>query len=196
MEQKINPNIPMAFHGLARIPNTELGNLQEIASGSFGTVYHGNWSNQEVAVKKLHGHVLPSDIEYFQREAVFMAKLQSPYVIGLHGICIEGNRFSIVMPYMSKGTLEGVLQNPQEYLPWNEPRRIDIAINTGKGLAYLHERDIIHRDIKSLNILLDADYNPKITDFGFAKVKINMTKRTGVGSALWIARNNNKLRNH
>ncbi len=97
----------------------------------------------------------------------------------------------MVMEYLPKGSLYQVLHDSKETLPWN-PIRWDIAIDVGKGLSYLHSQNIVHRDLKSLNVLLDDQYRAKITDFGLAKIKLETNSTTtktkqGMGTTRWRA---------
>ncbi len=164
---------------------------KRIGGGGYGEVYEGEWSGITVAIKQLHLTLSTSLASDFEREAKIMAQCQFPHVVRLYGVCLETRHAAIVMEYMSKGSLYQALHDEKEVLPWN-PMRWSIAIEVGKGLSYLHGQKIIHRDLKSLNVLLDDQYHAKISDFGLSKVKleshsINTKTTQGIGSTRWRA---------
>ena len=166
----------------------EMGKL--IGSGGYGEVYQASWQGVDVAVKQLHLKTLSGDLaKDFEQEANLMAQCQFPHVVRLYGVCQEP--VAMVMEYLPKGSLYQVLHDSKEALPWN-PVRWEIAFEIGKGLSYLHQEKIIHRDLKSLNVLLDAQYHAKITDFGLAKIKLESTStstkaKKGMGTTRWRA---------
>lgn len=163
-----------------------------IGHGGYGEVFKGSWYGKQVAIKKLILKKLPEHlIKDFQTESKIMAQCKCAQVINLLGICIEDGNYAMIMDYMAKGSLYKVLHDEQEELPWN-PIRFRIAVDIGKGLAYLHSQNILHRDLKSLNVLLDQNYNAKITDFGLAKIKLETTSTSTVstqstGTTRWLA---------
>lgn len=171
-------------------PSLQLGQL--IGNGGYGDVYQATWQGINVAVKQLHLKTLSTELAVdFQREAAIMAQCQFPHIVRLYGVCQEFEHTAMVMEYLPKGSLYQVLHNSEETLPWN-PIRWDIAINIGKGLAYLHNQKIVHRDLKSLNVLLDDQYQAKIGDFGLAKIKLETNSTTtktksGMGTTRWRA---------
>ncbi|MED6173724.1 hypothetical protein PIB30_062334 [Stylosanthes scabra] len=143
----------------------------KLGKGGFSTVYKGEFPYSVfVAVKELQGH--------FQEEKQLRAELntvgliQHKNLVRLLGFCLEGSKRFIIYDYMENGSLESHLfKEDSNVLEWGT--RYNIALGTAKGLAYLHEhcRDcIIHCDIKPENILLDADFNPQVADFGLAKL--------------------------
>ncbi len=161
-----------------------------LGSGSFGDVYKATWLGKEVAVKELHLNPLSTLLQAeFKDEAQMMVQFQSPNIIGLYGICDESGHKGFVMEYMPKGSLRGVLADKNEEMSWDA--RWMIAIDIGKGLGYLHQKNILHRDLKSLNILLGTDYHAKICDFGLPKIKletsINVKINQALSSARWMA---------
>jgi serine/threonine protein kinase len=107
-----------------------------------------------------------------QSEINFLGRISHPNLVKLLGYCTDGDEFLLVYEFMPRGSLESHLfkRNPNlEPLSWNT--RLKIAIDAARGLAFLHssEKQIIYRDFKASNILLDVDYNAKISDFGLAK---------------------------
>jgi serine/threonine protein kinase len=110
------------------------------------------------------------------------------HIVGFYGVCTEVGHASLIMEYMPKGSLYGVLQNKREDLPWLI--RWNIAIDIGKGIHYLHCRHILHRDLKSLNVLLGDHYQAKLCDFGLSKIKIesaSTTTNNKAGTVRWRA---------
>ncbi|QHO00322.1 G-type lectin S-receptor-like serine/threonine-protein kinase At2g19130 isoform X2 [Arachis hypogaea] len=143
----------------------------KLGKGGFSTVYKGEFPDSTfIAVKELRGH--------FQEEKQLRAELntvgliQHKNLVRLLGFCLQGSQRFIIYDYMPNGSLESHLfQSDSNVLDWGT--RYNIALGTAKGLAYLHEhcRDcIIHCDIKPENILLDAEFNPQVADFGLAKL--------------------------
>lgn len=163
---------------LKKIKSEKLKVKSELGEGSFGIVYKGKYKGETVAIKVLHDQSADALVE-FRREVEFIAQLSSPYLIKLRGACFEKGNYSIILEYMPKGSLHDVLENKK--LDWSI--RYKIAIKIGKGLKYLHKHGVVHGDIKSLNLLLDENYNIKIADFGTAKIRENTIGKTLVGPA-------------
>ncbi|OVA13180.1 Protein kinase domain [Macleaya cordata] len=145
---------------------------QKLGGGGFGSVFKGVLSDStSIAVKKLEG--LSQGEKQFRSEVSTIGKIQHVNLIRLRGFCSEGTKRLLVYDFMPKGSLDSHLfhQKDNEILDWKT--RYQIALGTARGLAYLHEkcRDcIIHCDIKPENILLDAEFCPKVADFGLAKL--------------------------
>lgn len=151
-----------------------------LGQGGFGKVYKA-WVHKKtlhpakpgqgmpVAVKRLNSHSMQGWDEW-QSEVHFLGRLSHPNLVKLLGYCTEDEDLLLVYEFMAKGSLENHLfrrgSNP---LSWD--LRLKIAIDAARGLAFLHaaERKIIYRDFKGSNILLDTNYNAKISDFGMAK---------------------------
>ncbi|XP_026422850.1 G-type lectin S-receptor-like serine/threonine-protein kinase At2g19130 isoform X1 [Papaver somniferum] len=145
---------------------------QKLGGGGFGSVFKGVLpDSSDIAVKKLEG-VSQGD-KQFRSEVITIGIIQHVNLVQLRGFCSEGAEKLLVYDFMPNGSLDSHLfhQKSAEVLDWKT--RYQIALGTARGLAYLHEkcRDcIIHCDIKPENILLDADYCPKVADFGLAKL--------------------------
>src|SRR5690349_5045493 len=163
-----------------------------LGAGGFGEVYHGTWRHNDVAIKKLlMKNITPESAAEFETESQIMAHLRSPNIVQFYGYAIEPER-CIVMEYCPNGSLFSVLHSNQP-LEWSE--RTNIALGATKGLAFLHEERILHRDIKSLNILLTAHFEAKLTDFGLSKLKAetksfntaSKTTKNAVGTTQWMA---------
>ncbi|XP_010540544.1 PREDICTED: probable LRR receptor-like serine/threonine-protein kinase RFK1 [Tarenaya hassleriana] len=146
----------------------------KIGEGGFGPVYKGVLSDgRVVAVKQLSSKSKQGNRE-FLNEIGTISCLQHPNLVKLHGFCVEGDQLLLVYEYMENNSLARALFCPphiQLKLDW--PMRFRICCGIAKGLAFLHEESplkFVHRDIKATNVLLDKDLNPKISDFGLAKL--------------------------
>ncbi|XWS33951.1 hypothetical protein CRYUN_Cryun22dG0126800 [Craigia yunnanensis] len=153
-----------------------------LGEGGFGKVYKG-WVDEKtltpskigsgmiVAIKKLN-HESTQGFEEWQSEVDFLGRLSHPNVVKLLGYCWEDKELLLVYEFMQKGSLENYLfrRKPAiEPLTWE--LRLKIASGAARGLAFLHTSEkVIYRDFKASNILLDENYNAKISDFGLAKL--------------------------
>lgn len=151
-----------------------------IGEGGFGYVYKG-WIDEQtlspsrpgsgmvVAVKKLKPEGLQGHKEWLT-EVNYLGQLHHPNLVKLIGYCLDGENRLLVYEFMPKGSLENHLfrRGPQ---PVSWATRIKVAIGAARGLSFLHdaESQVIYRDFKAANILLDADFNAKLSDFGLAK---------------------------
>nr|CAD1844706.1 unnamed protein product [Ananas comosus var. bracteatus] len=145
-----------------------------IGAGGFGRVFKGRIdSGKVVAIKQLNREGLQGSKEFLV-EILMLIMLQHPNLVSLIGYCAEGDERLLVYEYMPKGSLEDQLFDltpGKEPLDWNT--RMKIAVGAAKGLTYLHDvanPPVIYRDMKAANILLDDEFNPKLSDFGLAKV--------------------------
>nr|XP_027126994.1 probable leucine-rich repeat receptor-like serine/threonine-protein kinase At3g14840 isoform X1 [Coffea arabica] len=145
-----------------------------IGKGGFGSVYKGILPDGTViAVKQLSSKSNQGNRE-FLNEIGMISALQHPNLVKLYGCCIEGNQLLVVYEYMENNSLARALFGPEEHqleLDW--PTRRKICLGIARGLAFLHEESrlkIVHRDIKATNVLLDKELNPKISDFGLARL--------------------------
>ncbi|XP_011002048.1 PREDICTED: probable LRR receptor-like serine/threonine-protein kinase At1g29720 isoform X5 [Populus euphratica] len=151
----------------------------KIGEGGFGSVYKGELADGTIiAVKQLSPKSRQGNRE-FVNEIGMISCLQHPNLVRLYGCCIEGDQLLLVYEYMENNSLSRALfgnhragsETSALMLDW--PTRYKICVGIARGLAFLHEGSairIVHRDIKSTNILLDKDLNAKISDFGLAKL--------------------------
>ena len=171
------------------VPNSALTLVKLLGEGGFGSVYQGLYNDEPVAIKRLKmQHLTDKAIEELRNEAkiMFQLGLGSKYIVPLKKICLEAPYYSLVMELMPKGSLYDLLRNGQP-LPWDI--RYRIALDAALGLKDLHGYRILHRDLKSMNILLDDRLRAKLADFGLAKVKHETGSQSSVakGTVLWMA---------
>nr|BAC20090.1 putative protein kinase homolog [Oryza sativa Japonica Group]BAD30729.1 putative protein kinase homolog [Oryza sativa Japonica Group] len=144
-----------------------------LGKGGFGSVYKGQMpSGPEVAAKRLAACSGQGLLE-FKNEIQLVARLQHRNLVRLLGCCIEGDQEKIlVYEYMPNKSLDVFIFNvKRELLDW--PKRLHIIHGISQGLLYLHEHStvcVVHRDLKASNVLLDAEMNAKISDFGIARI--------------------------
>ncbi|KAL5715243.1 hypothetical protein ACHQM5_017089 [Ranunculus cassubicifolius] len=146
-----------------------------VGEGGYGVVYRGTMpDNSFIAIKNLFNNKEGEADQEFKVEVEAIGKVRHKNLVGLIGYCVEGSERMLIYEYVNNGNLEQWLRgNLGSSSPLTWDARMKIAIGTAKGLAYLHEGlepKVVHRDIKSSNILLDKKWNPKVSDFGLAKL--------------------------
>ncbi|GJU59695.1 leaf rust 10 disease-resistance locus receptor-like protein kinase-like 1.1 protein, partial [Tanacetum coccineum] len=167
------------FCGVSVFSNIELEDAtqnfdpsHELGDGGFGAVYYGKLKDgREVAVKKLYEHNYKR-VQQFLNEVEILTRLRHPNLVVLYGFTSkQSHELLLVYEYIPNGTvsdhLHGEQANPTLLL-W--PIRMKIAIETASALVYLHSNEIIHRDVKTNNILLDHNFCVKVADFGLSRL--------------------------
>ncbi|ESW07755.1 hypothetical protein PHAVU_010G156500 [Phaseolus vulgaris] len=146
----------------------------KLGEGCFGSVYWGQlWDGSQIVVKRLKVWSNIDETE-FTVELEILARIRHKNLLSFRGFCAEGQERLIVYEYMHNLSLHSHLHGHHSFespLDWN--RRMKIAIGSAEGIVYLHHQAtprIIHRDIKSSNVLLDSDFRAKVADFGFARL--------------------------
>nr|XP_023884295.1 cysteine-rich receptor-like protein kinase 10 [Quercus suber] len=145
----------------------------KLGKGGFGEVYKGALSNgQEIAVKRLWKSC-GQGVEQFKNEVELVAKLQHKNLARLLGLCFQGEEKILIFEFVPNKSLDYFIHEPKKQGQLDWPKRYKIIGGIARGIQYLHKDSqlkIIHRDLKASSILLDAEMNPKISDFGMAKI--------------------------
>lgn len=192
----------------------ELSFLQQIGEGGFGRVYYGYWQGQRVAIKLAHpasgaqGGDMEHLVREFSREVAAMSALP-PHknVLQLLAACTVPPQLALITEYCPAGSLYQLLHSPLPSptspspglggsgggaapppSPGSLPHLLGVCLGVAQGMAWLHHHNILHRDLKSANILLDGAGNARIADFGLAKIYSGRQVLTGgLGTYQWAA---------
>lgn len=160
-----------------------------IGEGAFGKVYKGTWKQRPVAVKVLiHQDLRPDVVREFETEVQIMSVLNHPNICMLLGACLEPSNRALVLELVEQGSLWVVLRSRRRQI--NDAIRAKFILDTAMGMNYLHQfkRPILHRDMKSPNLLVQNDFSIKISDFGLSRVKAQIQTMTGnCGTVQWMA---------
>ena len=162
-----------------RFEDLTFGDL--LGQGAYGKVFAGEWEFNTVAIKQYAAQDFSEKTKNeILKEAKVMAtaSTQSDYLVRLRGIVLEKPHYSLVMEYMPGGDLFHLLKSSQE-LTWTMRYRISLDMTI--GLHHLHQRGILHRDLKSLNVLLDMNFRAKLADFGLSTLKLSSASTTAGG---------------
>ncbi|KAL8027898.1 hypothetical protein ABFS82_14G123400 [Erythranthe guttata] len=159
----------------------------KVASGSYGDLYKGTYCSQDVAIKILKTERLNTELQKeFAQEVYIMRKIRHKNVIQFIGACTKPPNLCIVTEFMSGGSVYDYLHKQKG--SFKLPGLLKVAIDISKGMNYLHQNNIIHRDLKAANLLMDENEVVKVGDFGVARVKAQtgvMTAETG--TYRWMA---------
>ncbi|XP_024525088.1 probable LRR receptor-like serine/threonine-protein kinase At1g56140 [Selaginella moellendorffii] len=159
-------DLKIATRGFA--PENKLG------QGGFGSVYKGVLPNGTIVAMKELSSKSNQGTREFLNEVTVISAVQHRNLVKLHGCCIEGSHRILIYEFLENNSLHQALLKPKErVIHFDWPTRFNICVGIARGIAYLHEESlprIVHRDIKASNVLLDKTLNPKIADFGLAKL--------------------------
>ncbi|KAL9243452.1 hypothetical protein vseg_017337 [Gypsophila vaccaria] len=163
---------------------------ERIGLGSYGEVYRGEWHGTEVAVKRfLDQDIYEESLEEFKSEVRIMKRLRHPNVVLFMGAITRPPNLSIVTEFLHRGSLYRLIHRPNNQL--DERRRLRMAFDAARGMNYLHTCTpvIVHRDLKSPNLLVDKNWVVKVCDFGLSRMKHStfLSSRSTAGTAEWMA---------
>lgn len=163
---------------------------EQIGQGSCGTVYHGLWYGSDVAIKVfLEQEYSPELRTDFKKEVALMKRLRHPNVVLFMGAVISPAHLAIVTEFLPRGSLFRLLHRNTQGMDWK--RRSRMALDIARGMNYLHHCNppIVHRDLKSSNLLVDRNWNVKVADFGLSRMKhaTYLTAKSGRGTPQWMA---------
>ncbi|VAI28354.1 unnamed protein product [Triticum turgidum subsp. durum] len=163
---------------------------EQVGQGSCGTVYHALWYGSDVGVKVFSRQEYSEEvIQAFRQEVSLMKKLRHPNILLFMGAVTSPHRLCIVTEFLPRGSLFRLLQRSTTKLDWR--RRVHMALDVARGMNYLHHYSppIIHRDLKSSNLLVDKNWTVKVADFGLSRLKREtyLTTKTGKGTPQWMA---------
>ncbi|KAJ6806175.1 putative serine/threonine-protein kinase [Iris pallida] len=163
---------------------------EQIGQGSCGTVYHALWFGSDVAVKVFSRQEYSDEVIIcFRQEVSLMKRLRHPNILLFMGAVTSPQRLCIVTEFLPRGSLFRLLQRNTTRFDWR--RRTHMALDIARGMNYLHHCNppIIHRDLKSSNLLVDRNWTVKVGDFGLSRLKHEtyLTTKTGKGTPQWMA---------
>nr|XP_028959095.1 G-type lectin S-receptor-like serine/threonine-protein kinase At1g11410 isoform X4 [Malus domestica] len=170
-ESGINSELP--FFELSTIVKAthNFASNNKLGTGGFGSVYKGVLDNgKEIAVKRLAKNS-GQGIGEFKNEVVLLSKLQHRNLVRIMGCCVQDEEKMLIYEYLANKSLDFFIFAKEAFLDWT--RRLEIICGIARGILYLHQDSrlrIIHRDLKASNVLLDSAMNPKISDFGMARI--------------------------
>ncbi|KAK9269315.1 hypothetical protein L1049_001086 [Liquidambar formosana] len=184
---------------LQTIKNSDLEYIKELGSGTYGTVFYGKWKGSDVAIKKLKPSCFTEGameedrlVADFWKEAHILGQLHHPNIVAFYGVVTDGpvTNLATVTEYMVNGSLKQALQKKDRTI--DRRKRLIIAMDAAFGMEYLHEKNIVHFDLKSHNLLVNMrdPQRPvcKIGDLGLSKIKQKTLVSGGVrGTIPWMA---------
>ncbi|KAF8034445.1 hypothetical protein BT93_C0680 [Corymbia citriodora subsp. variegata] len=189
----------LTSQGLQTIKTTDVECIKELGSGTYGTVYYGKWKGSDVAIKRLKSCCFTDGaaredrlVADFWKEAHLLGQLHHPNIVAFYGVVSDGpvTNLATVTEYMVNGSLKQVLRKKDRTI--DRRKRLIIAMDAAFGMEYLHEKNIVHFDLKSHNFLVNMrdPQRPicKIGDLGLSKIKKKTHVSGGVrGTIPWMA---------
>ncbi|MED6167508.1 hypothetical protein PIB30_003480 [Stylosanthes scabra] len=172
-EQEEDPEVPLYDLSVIASSTDNFSDKNKLGEGGFGSVFKGTLEDgQRIAVKRLSTGS-GQGIKEFKNEITLIAKLQHRNLVKLQGYCIENKEKILIYEYMPNKSLDFFIFDQTQRMVLDWPTRISIICGIARGLLYLHQDSkltVIHRDLKASNVLLDDEMNPKISDFGLARI--------------------------
>lgn len=180
---------PTRSHPMEQLLNTkELTFGESLGSGGFGAVYRGTYRGEECAIKKLYaldGQITQMQIDEFKKEVANLQALQHPRLVGFIGAAVVSPSLCIVTEFMPNGSLYDLLHTQRKQLTFSQ--RLGIVIQITEGVEFLHSKvpPFVHRDLKSMNCVLDFSLNVKLCDFGLTQSmeKTHISRRDNEGGS-------------
>lgn len=160
---------------------------RKISEGGYGIVYRGRWKYTTVAIKEIKREIIEQDkLEEFKNECAVMEVIRHPNVVLFLGACTRQPNLCIILEYCSRGSLWSLLHDLSIKMNWEYRKKF--AMDIAKGVYYLHtnKQPILHRDLKSLNVLLDHALNCKLADFGWTRI-LGKVMTSKIGTYQWMA---------
>ncbi|KAL2236016.1 UNVERIFIED_CONTAM: putative serine/threonine-protein kinase SIS8 [Sesamum indicum] len=185
-----NVQMDPVLSGVAEILWEDLQIGERIGIGSYGEVYRAEWNGTEVAVKKFMNQDISGDaLAQFKCEIEIMLRLRHPNVVLFMGAVTRPPNMSILTEFLPRGSLYKLLHRPNIQI--DEKRRIKMALDVAKGMNYLHTSHpiIVHRDLKTPNLLVDKNWVVKVCDFGMSRLQHHtfLSSKSTAGTAEWMA---------
>eukprot|EP01122_Echinamoeba_exundans_P017348 TRINITY_DN911_c2_g1_i6.p1 TRINITY_DN911_c2_g1~~TRINITY_DN911_c2_g1_i6.p1 ORF type:complete len:395 (-),score=52.10 TRINITY_DN911_c2_g1_i6:10-1194(-) len=181
LEVKINPRINKPLVG-----QDELELIDAIGKGSFGEVYKAKWKGVIVACKRLMTSGDKMHMESFMKEASLMSTLRHPNIVLFLSASIKPPHVYIITELCSKGSLYEVLMNAAPQSITGKMRK-QFALDAALGMLYLHSESLIHRDLKTTNLLVNENFSVKVADFGTSKIVTEDRTLTQCGTVTYAA---------
>ncbi|XP_048229675.1 serine/threonine-protein kinase STY17 isoform X2 [Ricinus communis] len=179
--------IPSDGTDVWEIDSNQLKFENKVASGSYGDLYKGTYCSQDVAIKVLKPERVSAEmLREFSQEVYIMRKIRHKNVVQFIGACTRPPNLCIVTEFMARGSIYDFLHKQKGV--FKLPSLIKVATDVSRGMNYLHQNNIIHRDLKTANLLMDENEVVKVADFGVARVQTHsgvMTAETG--TYRWMA---------
>ncbi|EDR25918.1 protein serine/threonine kinase, putative [Entamoeba dispar SAW760] len=179
-----------------RLDYDELIQEKKIGEGSFGVVFKGTYRGRIVAIKKIkESQSTEKALIEFEKEATMLDKFRSDYIVHFYGAIFIPNKICLVTEYADYGSLRDLIEKKSHNFV-SHHLRLKILLDASKGIQYLHENEMLHRDIKPDNVLVlslddNITINAKLTDFGSSRnvnlLMTNMTFTKGVGTPSYMA---------
>ncbi|CAM6084202.1 unnamed protein product [Calypogeia fissa] len=163
---------------------------ERIGQGSYGKVYRADWQGSDVAVKVFLDQDLKTEaLEEFKSEVAIMRRLRHPNIVLFMGAVTKPPNLSIITEFCPRGSLYRLLHRPNREL--DDRKRIRMAVDVAKGMNYLHRCSppVVHRDLKSPNLLVDKNWTVKVGDFGLSRQKHStfLSSKSSAGTPEWMA---------
>ncbi|XP_020985825.2 G-type lectin S-receptor-like serine/threonine-protein kinase At4g03230 [Arachis duranensis] len=175
LEEKDNEGIEVPYFDFESIvvATDNFSDANKLGRGGYGPVYKGKLQSGEIVAVKRLSNVSSQGLQEFKNEVVLIAKLQHRNLVRLRGYCIKGDEKILLYEYMPNKSLDSFIFDPTQSILLDWEMRFNIIRGIARGLLYLHQDSrlrVIHRDLKTSNILLDEEMQPKFSDFGLAKI--------------------------